>query len=292
MNKLTHIRILQEGGSPSEKYPVSTLAQQVLLSEGSTETIVDALNNMQNQLYQLSSNKVDMTDFNDETNSLQNAINEKLNINDFNESSLKVTDLKDAATARYESVTATNQANRQYPVVRDSNGKLSVNVPWIDTNNEINDNTHEKLGQGYGTCSTSSSERNKKAILSGYKKLNGGIVSIYFTNKISGNASLNINNTGATQIRYQNRALVDNIVLAKDTVTFIYDGNYFRIISIDRDNNDNTTYPSMSENQSDNLISNTPYVISPKVLNTKINKTVNAKKITATGDGLVTFSID
>jgi len=48
----------------------------------------------------------------------------------------------------------------------------------------------------------------------------------------------------------------------------------------------------MSENQSDNLISNTPYVISPKVLNTKINKTVNAKKITATGDGLVTFSID
>jgi len=39
---------------------------------------------------------------------LQNAINEKLNINDFNESSLKVTDLKDAAAAQYESVTATN----------------------------------------------------------------------------------------------------------------------------------------------------------------------------------------
>lgn len=292
MNKLTHIRILDKNGSPSEKYPVSTFAEQVLLSEGSTKTIVDIFNEIQDSLDSLSNEKIDKTDFNDEKIQLQNEINEKLNIDDFNQSSLKVADLQNSAAARYESVVATNQANRQYPVVKDRNGKLSVNVPWIDTNNEINDNTHEKLGQGYGTCSTSSSERDKKAILSGYKKLNGGIVSIYFTNKISGDASLNINNTGATQIRYQNRALVDNIVLAKDTVTFIYDGNYFRIISIDRDNNDNTTYPSMSENQSDNLISNTPYVISPKVLNTKINKTVSAKKITATGDGLVTFSID
>lgn len=292
MNKLTHIRILQENGSPSEKYPVSTFAEQVLLSEGSTKTIVDTFNEIQDSLNSLSNEKIDKTDFNDEKIQLQNEINEKLNIDDFNQSSLKITDLQNAAAARYESVTATNQANRQYPVVKDRNGKLSVNVPWIDTNNEFNDSTHVKLGQGYGTCTTNPSERDKKVTLSGYSKTNGGIVSVYFTNKVSGDATLNINNTGASDIRYQNKALVDNVIFARDTVTFIYDGNYFRIISIDRDNNDDTTYPSMTENQSDNLISNTPYVISPKVLNTKINKTIDAKKITATGDGLVTFSIN
>lgn len=66
MNKLTHIRILQEGGSPSEKYPVSTLAEQVLLSEGSTKTIVDTFNEIQDSLNSLSNGKIDKTDFNDE----------------------------------------------------------------------------------------------------------------------------------------------------------------------------------------------------------------------------------
>jgi len=182
--------------------------------------------------------------------------------------------------------------NRQYPIVKDKNGKLSVNVPWIDTNSDLSGNS--KLGQGYGTCSTSASLAEKIVTLSEYSKINGGIVSVYFSNKITGDASLNINNTGASQIRYQNKILENGVILAKDTVTFIYDeGNdYFRIISIDRDNNDNTMYPSMSEEQSNNLVSDTPYVISPKILNTKINKTVDAKKISVTGDGLVTFSIN
>ena len=293
MNKLTNIRIIDQNGSPSEKYPVSTVAKQVLLSEGSTKTIVDTFNEIQNSLDSLTNDKINKSDFNDEKIQLQNAINTKLNIDDFNNSSLKTTDLQDAATAAtYESVTATNMENRQYPIVKDKNGKLSVNVPWIDTNSDLSGNS--KLGQGYGTCSTSASLAEKIVTLSEYSKINGGIVSVYFSNKITGDASLNINNTGASQIRYQNKILENGVILAKDTVTFIYDeGNdYFRIISIDRDNNDNTMYPSMSEEQSNNLVSDTPYVISPKILNTKINKTVDAKKISATGDGLVTFSIN
>jgi len=41
--------------------------------------------------------------------------------------------LKSETAATYDSATPTNTANRQYPVVQDKSGYLSVNVPWSDS---------------------------------------------------------------------------------------------------------------------------------------------------------------
>ena len=293
MNKLTNIRIKsQDGQSYSQSYPISTFASEVLLSQGSTQTLTDALNSLENQIDQLDDNKIELDYFNDQKELLETQINSKLNAADFEQIALKTNDLKSDAAASYQATAPTNIQDRQYAVVKDKNGYLSVNVPWVDTSNEIDDSIHGKMGQGYGICSTNSQTLEKKASIGQYHQIIGGVVSIYFINRITGNALLNINNTGAKPIRYQNKELTNQIVLARDTVTFIYDGEYYRIISIDRDKNVDTTYPSMTNEQADNDTSNISYVISPKVLNNKINKNINAKKLVATGDGTVTFSIN
>ena len=93
--------------------------------------------------------------------------------------------------------------------------------------------TNLSLGQGYGTCSTAEATLAKTVSLSDYSLTKGGIVSIRFTYDVPANATLNINNTGAKAIYYNNVAIKNGVISAGDTVTFIYD-TYYRLISIDK----------------------------------------------------------
>ena len=127
------------------------------------------------------------------------------------------------------SVNPTNTANRQYPVGLDSNGNLSVNVPWTDTTY-----TNEKLGQGYATCSTATDTTAKVAVLSNYVLTKGGVVAVKFSNGVPASATLNINSKGAKPIYYGGSALGANIIREGDTATFIYDGSYYHLLAIDR----------------------------------------------------------
>lgn len=123
--------------------------------------------------------------------------------------------------------------------VSDASGYTPVpiigGVPYYkDTNSTYN---NAGLGQGYGTCATAEATAAKAAALSGYALTLGGIVAIKFTYAVPASATLNINSKGAKNIFYKGAAITANIIKAGDTVTFIYDGTQYHVISIDRDNN-------------------------------------------------------
>lgn len=299
MTKINKIRI--RGQSAQSYHPISTFAEEVLWSQDSALTLIDILGedinysengSLQDQIDQLLETKISIADFNEQKEELENQINAKVSSNQ----ALKNDDLISEKEVDNQSETISNTENRQYAVTKDKNGKLSVNVPWTDTVNEINNTLHFKLGQGYGICNTEASNSQKVVQLNNYSQIIGGIVAIRFNNSIIGNATLNINNTGQKPIIYKNQPLVRQIVLGGDTVTFIYDGSVYRIISIDRDKDTNTTYSSMTDSQADDATSNIPHTISPMILNNKINRNINAKRITITQvsgeDGVIEFGIN
>lgn len=125
--------------------------------------------------------------------------------------------------------TPTETAGRQYPVVPDSDGNLSVNVPWTDTTY-----TNEKLGQGYATCSTAAATAAKAATLSNYVLVKGGVVAVKFDNAVPASATLNINSQGAKNIYYKGVAITANVIQAGDTATFMYDGTQYNLLAVDR----------------------------------------------------------
>lgn len=103
------------------------------------------------------------------------------------------------------------------------------------------------LGQAYGISSNNSNSAIRTSSISGFKLKEGGIVAIKFTTDINiTNPGLNISSTGAKPMYYRGSTLLRGTVNAGDTVTFIYDGTYYHIISIDKDIPDPaTTAPLM-----------------------------------------------
>lgn len=94
--------------------------------------------------------------------------------------------------------------------------------------------TNLSLGQGYATCSTAETTLAKTAALSSYSTSTPyGIVVIKFTNNVPANSTLNINSRGEKAIYYKDAPIVNGIIKAGDTATFMYNTNYY-LISIDR----------------------------------------------------------
>lgn len=90
------------------------------------------------------------------------------------------------------------------------------------------------LGQGYGVSSDSAASAVRTSSISGFELKEGGIVSIKFTTNIEiTNPNLNISSTGAKPIYYRGSALPIGTINAGDTVTFMYDGTYYHVISTD-----------------------------------------------------------
>ena len=106
---------------------------------------------------------------------------------------------------------------------------MSVNVPWSDTTY-----TNATLGQGYAECETAAATAAKVANLEGYTLTDGGIVAVYFLDNVGANASLNINSQGAKPILYQNNPITANIIQRGDTALFMYNGEAYVLLAIDR----------------------------------------------------------
>lgn len=91
-----------------------------------------------------------------------------------------------------------------------------------------------RLGGGYGTCSTAADTAAKTVSISNFTLVTGGTVSVLFTNGNTNTAStLNINSTGAKQVWLQNARLGEFSIATGDLVHLVYDGTYYRILSID-----------------------------------------------------------
>lgn len=122
---------------------------------------------------------------------------------------------------------------------------------WVWIANSYDSNTtytNEKLGNGYGACSTAENTTAKTATLSSYTLVKHGMVSIKFTNGVPANSTLNINSKGAKNIYYRGAKIIANIIKAGDIATFVYDGTQYQLIAIDRWQNDiNTLTTNLSQ---------------------------------------------
>lgn len=98
--------------------------------------------------------------------------------------------------------------------------------------------TPEGAGSWYGTSSTGASTAAKTATIANFSLIPGSIVSILFTSSNSANApTLNINSTGAKAIWFKNAvtsATNKLIWAAGSVITFMFDGSYWRFLSIDK----------------------------------------------------------
>ena len=89
------------------------------------------------------------------------------------------------------------------------------------------------LGFGYATDSRSSATTAVTATLSSYSLVKNGIVTVKFSYDVPANATLNVNSKGAKAIYNRGTAIIANIIKANDRATFMYDGSYYHLISID-----------------------------------------------------------
>ena len=94
--------------------------------------------------------------------------------------------------------------------------------------------TPEKLGIGYGTCTTAAATASKAVTLANYNLVKNGIISVKFTNAVPASATLNVNSKGAKSIFYKGAAIVANVIRAGDTATFMYDGTQYHLLGVDR----------------------------------------------------------
>lgn len=122
-----------------------------------------------------------------------------------------------ASTLDSGNVTSTN--NRQYAVIPDKSGYLSVNVPWSDSNT---------VSTAY--CNTGATTAAKTATCTNYVlRANSFIhVLITTTNTYPAAITLNINNTGAKVICIDGTPTSDsNYTLNAGTYLVYYDGTYY-----------------------------------------------------------------
>ena len=116
---------------------------------------------------------------------------------------------------------------------------------WVWISSGVDNNTtysNVALGHGYATCDTAEATVAKVGTLGSYSLQKGGIVAVKFSYAVPASATLNINSKGAKAIYFRNAAITANIIKAGDTATFIYDGSYYQLLSIDRWQNDLTSH--------------------------------------------------
>lgn len=143
---------------------------------------------------------------------------------------------------------------------------------WITSSYDANSTyTNAALGQGYATCSTAAATTAKVGTLSSYKLVTGGIVSVAFTNAVPANATLNINSTGAKSIYFRGAKITGDVIKAGDVATFVY-STYYRLISIDRWQNDISTMQTQINNKLDTDDVNS-------LIDAKLAEIINAEEV-------------
>ena len=133
------------------------------------------------------------------------------------------------------SVTTQEVANRVYPVALDKNGKLAVNVPWTNVNDNYitqhqtikQDGVIGAIASHYTVCSTLGSTASKNIILDlGGNSLEVGLrIIVTFTDvNTAQNPTINLNNLGDTPIYFNNTQITtDNLSILSGTIELVLD---------------------------------------------------------------------
>lgn len=125
-------------------------------------------------------------------------------------------------------VKAINVSNRHVTYTKGDNSVTEFDVVY----------KNEELGHGYGVCETDGGTNYEVSIDDFILKL-GGIVVVKFDNDVPAEATLNISETGAKPIYCFGAAVTTGFIKANDTVTFIYDGTNYQVISVVAASNNN-----------------------------------------------------
>lgn len=119
-------------------------------------------------------------------------------------------------------------AGRVYRFVYDgTNYEL---VGDLDTAGSV---TNLDLGQGYGLCQSAAATVPKVVGMPGYQKVNNGIIAVKFTNAVPASATINVQQTGVSDIYHKGAAIAAGVINAGDTAVFMYDGTNYKLIAVD-----------------------------------------------------------
>ncbi|MFA0815093.1 MAG: hypothetical protein ACC608_04825 [Anaerofustis sp.] len=88
------------------------------------------------------------------------------------------------------------------------------------------------IGNMYGVCDTAAATTAKTVAISGFELVTGALVTVQFTYAVPASATLNINGTGAKAIYHGTTAIVVDVLPAGSLGTFVFDGTYFRLVSV------------------------------------------------------------
>lgn len=92
---------------------------------------------------------------------------------------------------------------------------------------------NEQTPSNYGVCETAAATAAKVVAMDSYKLISGQIIAVYFANSVPAGATMDVNGCGARQIYYRNRAITADVIGARTTATFLYDGTRYRLLSMD-----------------------------------------------------------
>ena len=139
-------------------------------------------------------------------------------------------------------ITINGTASKIYGV--DYSGKQDAlvsgtNIKTVDSNSLLGSGDIVTTKTWYGTCSTTASTTAKTVTCSGFTKVKGAVIAITFSTANTANApTLNINSTTATATYKGNAVTSSSNPLkwdAGDTLTFMYDGSYYKYLSTSND---------------------------------------------------------
>lgn len=148
----------------------------------------------------------------------------------------------------------------------------------------------------YGVCNTAANQSKKLVSISNFIISIGCVVIIKFVNDVQNAATLEINGIEGT-IFYSNVAIKSNVIKANDTITFIYDGENYNVVSIDRWQKDIQELPKAIEmtyeeyKQIQNPDPNTMYFIKNDFEFTDKDIQIGTANISGIGDGTITGAI-
>ena len=116
------------------------------------------------------------------------------------------------------------------------NNKGAYSVQAYDKDSDTT-YTPQKLGIGYGTCTTAEATAAKVVTLTDYTLVKNGIVAVKFSYPLCASATLNINGKGAKPVYVGGAAVTSTnckSVQAGDIGYFIYDGTAYHFLGTDR----------------------------------------------------------
>ena len=116
------------------------------------------------------------------------------------------------------------------------NNKGAYSVQAYDKDSDTT-YTPQKLGIGYGTCTTAEATAAKVATLADYTLVKNGIVAVKFSYPLCASATLNINGKGVKPVYVGGAAVTATnckSVQAGDIGYFIYDGTAYHFLGTDR----------------------------------------------------------